>query len=117
MIANPRTLVGAILSRRFRLQKRLGEGGMGEVYAAEPVPGGPPSPGGGSALAVKILLPEYVAEMSVLNRFLEEAATSQRLIHPNIVRVYECAQAEDGSPYILMELLDGVPLSAYTTNG
>ena len=37
-----------------------------------------------------------------------------RLIHPNIVRVLECAQAEDGSPFLVMELLDGVPLGAYT---
>jgi serine/threonine-protein kinase len=56
-------------------------------------------------------------EAHVLSRFLEEGRTSIRLVHPNIVRVFECVQAEDGSPYIVMELLEGVPLAAYTANG
>jgi serine/threonine-protein kinase len=50
-------------------------------------------------------------------RFVEEARTCMRLIHPNILRVFESLVAEDGTPYIVMELLDGVPLSAYTQNG
>ncbi|HEY5243396.1 MAG TPA: protein kinase [Polyangiaceae bacterium] len=105
-----RTLVGAVLSRRWRLVQRLGEGGMGEVYAADPLETG-------TRVAVKILRPEYLTEPSVLSRFLEEATTCLRLIHPNIVRMLECASAEDGSPYLVMELLEGVPLGAYTQNG
>ncbi|HEY8042378.1 MAG TPA: protein kinase [Polyangiaceae bacterium] len=105
-----RTLVGAVLSRRWRLVQKLGEGGMGEVYAAEPAEGG-------ARMAVKILRPEYLSEAGVLSRFTEEAHTCMRLIHPNIVRMLEAATAEDGSPYIVMELLDGVPLGAYTQNG
>ena len=105
------SLVGAVLSRRWRLVKLLGEGGMGEVYAAEPLEGG------GPRVAVKILRREFLSEITVLQRFLEEATTSMRLIHPNIVRMLECASAEDGSPYLVMELLDGVPLGAYTQNG
>ncbi|MGD0528803.1 MAG: serine/threonine-protein kinase [Polyangiaceae bacterium] len=108
--ASSRTLVGAVLSRRWRLVQRLGEGGMGEVYAADPLETGP-------RVAVKILRPEYLTEPSVLTRFLEEATTCMRLIHPNIVRMLECASAEDGSPYLVMELLEGVPLGAYTQNG
>jgi serine/threonine-protein kinase len=105
------TLVGAILSRRWRLVQKLGEGGMGEVYAADPVEGG------GTRVAIKVLRPEFHTDPHVLSRFLEEARTSIRLVHPNIVRVLEGAQAEDGSPYFVMELLDGVPLGAYTANG
>jgi serine/threonine protein kinase len=105
-----RTLVGAVLSRRWRLVQHLGEGGMGEVYAADPLEGG-------TRVAVKILRPEYLTEPNVLSRFLEEATTCMRLIHPNIVRMLECTSAEDGSPYLVMELLEGVPLGAYTQNG
>jgi serine/threonine-protein kinase len=90
--------------------QKLGEGGMGEVYVADSLDGGP-------RVAVKALRAEFLAEPQVLSRFVEEARTCLRLIHPNIVRILECGTAEDGSPYIAMELLEGVPLSAYTQNG
>jgi serine/threonine-protein kinase len=114
-------LVGAVLSKRFKLLRLIGEGGMGAVYAAEAV--GPLSSGSGRypvdarTFAIKILRPEFLGEVDVLGRFIEEGRTCQRLIHPNILRVYESAQAEEGTPYIVMELLEGVPLSAYTANG
>jgi serine/threonine-protein kinase len=104
------SLVGAVLSRRYKLVRHIGEGGMGAVYATDQAQDG-------VVLAVKILKPEFISDAQVLARFLEEGRTCQRLIHPNIVRVFDAAQAEDGSPYIVMELLDGVPLSAYTKNG
>jgi serine/threonine-protein kinase len=107
--ASPRTL-GAVVSHRWRGVSKLGEGGMGEVFAAEPLDGGP-------RVAIKVLRQEFVADPQVMARFLEEARTSIRLVHPNIVRVLEGAQAEDGAPFLVMELLDGVPLSAYTKNG
>jgi serine/threonine-protein kinase len=120
----PQNLVGAVLSRRFRLLRLIGEGGMGAVYAADqidgPVPMNTPLPGqppGVRRVAIKVLKPEFLGDVNVLTRFLDEARTCERLIHPNILRVFECAQAEDGSPYIVMELLEGVPLSAYTANG
>jgi serine/threonine-protein kinase len=104
------SLVGAVLSRKYKLVRLIGEGGMGAVYATDQAHDG-------AVVAVKILKPEFLADAQVLTRFLEEGKTCQRLIHPNILRVFDAAQAEDGSPYIVMELLDGVPLSAYTKNG
>ena len=115
-----RSLVGAVLTRAFRLTHKLGDGGMGEVYAAEVIAGTSPAAEGGQAgqrVAVKILHQEFLGDPIVLERFLEEARTCQRLVHPNIVRVFESRTAEDGSPFFVMELLDGVPLSAYTQNG
>jgi serine/threonine protein kinase len=104
------SMVGAVLSRRWRLVRKLGEGGMGEVYAAEALDGG-------AHAAVKVLRREFVGDPDVRARFLEEARTCMRLVHPNIVRVIECARAEDEPPFIVMELLDGVPLGAYMKNG
>jgi serine/threonine-protein kinase len=83
---------------------------MGEVYAAEPLDGG-------GRVAIKVLKPEFLVEQQILSRFLEEARTCIRLVHPHIVRIFECGVAEEGSPFIVMELLDGVPLGAYTQNG
>ncbi len=110
LVGTPSAAVGTVLSRRWRLVRKLGEGGMGEVFAAESVDGG-------TKAAVKILRREFVADPEVRFRFLEEARTCMRLVHPNIVRVLDCARAEDDAPYIVMELLDGVPLGAYMQNG
>jgi serine/threonine-protein kinase len=121
MTETAQSLVGAVLSQRLRLTRVIGEGGMGFVFAAEAV--APLSGGSGKYpvdvhdVAVKILRPEFVADLEVLRRFIDEGKTCQRLIHPNILRVFETAQAEDGTPYLVMELLAGVPLSAYTANG
>jgi eukaryotic-like serine/threonine-protein kinase len=104
------SLVGAVLSRRYRLIQELGRGGMGAVYAAQPVEGG-------GTLAIKILHGHFIGDEAVLRRFIEEGRTCMRLVHPNILHVHECATAEDGSPYLVMDLLEGVPLSAYTRNG
>jgi serine/threonine protein kinase len=103
-------MVGAVLSGRWRLTKLLGEGGMGAVFAADGVRGE-------GRRAIKVLHPEYIGEEQVLRRFYAEAQASQRLSHPNIARVYEFAQAEDGSPYLVMELLEGIPLAAYVQPG
>jgi serine/threonine-protein kinase len=104
------SLVGAILSRRYRLTQELGRGGMGAVYAAQPVEGGPP-------VAVKILHAAFLDDDQVRTRFIEEGHTGIRLVHRNILRMHEVLTAEDGSPYLVMDLLEGVPLSAYTKNG
>jgi serine/threonine-protein kinase len=106
----PGALTGAVLSRRWRIAHKLGDGGMGEVYAAEPL-------AGGGRVAIKVLRQEFLADPAVVARFVEEGRTCIGLIHPNIVRVHECGEAEDRSPYIVMELLEGVPLSAYTASG
>jgi serine/threonine protein kinase len=103
-------LVGAILSRKYLLKRAIGSGGMGAVYESQ-------SPDDGRAIAVKVLSLDYLQDADVKGRFLEEGKTCQRLIHPNIVRVFDVGEAEDGTPYIVMELLEGVPLSAYTRSG
>jgi len=113
----PRSLTGAVFARRWRVTRKLGEGGMGEVFAADIVD---PSGASGAApqrVALKVLRQEFVSDGHVRSRFLDEGRTCMRLVHPNIVRVLECSQADDGTPYLVMELLEGVPLGAYTHNG
>ena len=121
MVDSAQGLVGAVLSKRFKLTRLIGEGGMGAVFAAEalstPASGSGNYPIDARQFAIKVLRPEFLGDLDVLSRFVEEGRTCQRLIHPNILRVFEAAQAEEGTPYIVMELLEGVPLSAYTANG
>ena len=103
-------LVGAVLSRRWRIVSPIGSGGMGLVFIGEGVQDR-------RRVAIKVLRAELVSETLIRARFIEEAAATMRLHHTNILRVFEAAEAEDGTPYIVMELLDGVPLSAYTQAG
>lgn len=100
-------LVGAVIAQKYRLVGVLGAGGMGRVYAAEPIAGGP-------RVALKMLLGEFLHDKLVVERFLEEGHTVMRLAHPNVVRVFDTGRAEDGSPFIAMELLEGQTLGAHT---
>jgi serine/threonine-protein kinase len=104
------SIVGAVLARRYRLTRKLGEGGMGTVYVGQSLTDG-------SNYAVKVLHPEYVSEPTVRERFVAEGRAYARLRHENVVRVFDSALAEDGTPFLVMELLEGVPLSAYTKEG
>jgi serine/threonine protein kinase len=108
------TLVGAVLSQKYALERLLGTGGMGSVYAAKPLASDSQP---NLALAIKVLAIDFLTDEDIKSRFIEEGRMCQRLIHPNIVRVFDVGTAEDGTPYIVMELLDGVPLSAYTRSG
>lgn len=103
-------LVGAVLNGRFRLVRLLGEGGMGAVYEAEGV-------NGEGRFAIKLLHQEFVQEQEVLSRFFAEAQTTRSLQHPNVARIFETASAENGTPYLVMELLVGTPLSSYVDQG
>ncbi|WP_437735221.1 serine/threonine-protein kinase [Sorangium sp. So ce1335] len=103
-------LVGAVLNGRFRIVRLLGEGGMGAVYEADGLRGE-------GKRAIKVLHPEFTQDEQVLHRFFAEAEATKGFVHQNIASVFEAARAEDGTPYLVMELLQGVPLSAYINAG
>jgi eukaryotic-like serine/threonine-protein kinase len=96
-------LVGATLNQRFQIVRLLGEGGMGAVYEAD-------SRRGEGKRAVKLLHEEFVRVGEVRERFLAEAQATRNLVHPNVVPILESAVAEDGCPYLVMELLRGQSL-------
>jgi eukaryotic-like serine/threonine-protein kinase len=97
---------GNLLGGRYRLNRVLGEGGMGVVWAAV-------NESFGREVAIKVLLPEVAAgEPTALDRFFNEARICGSLRHPGIVDVLDVGRAEDGAPFLVMELLDGAPLDA-----
>ena len=83
----------------------LGEGGMGKVYLAE-------HKLMGKRAAVKVLLPELTQNEELVKRFFNEANATARVNHPGIIHIYDLGVLESGSAYIVMELLEGEPLSA-----
>jgi len=87
---------------RYVLTERLGEGGMGEVYAARDSDLGRP-------VAVKLLAPSAIGTSSPVDRFIQEAKAASALNHPNIVTIYEVIHATSRLA-IVMELIDGISL-------
>ena len=100
-------LVGAILSRKYTLKRLIGAGGMGSVYEAHALP---PEIAEGK-LAIKVLAIDYVTDVDIKNRFVDEGMMCQRLIHPNIVRVFDVDMTND-PPFLVMEYVDGLSLQA-----
>ena len=98
------SLVGEVLDGRYRIFKKLGEGGMGEVYAAEHVHIE-------KRFAVKLLRPEIVSNAEAVKRFQQEARSSSSIKHRNIIAVEDFGRLPDGRIYMCMELLDGAPLN------
>jgi serine/threonine-protein kinase len=84
----------------------LGEGGLATVYEVEV------SDGRGRR-AMKLLQPQFRTQRNVVERFYAEARACHELRHPNIASVEQFAYAEDGTPYIVMELLSGQSLDEY----
>jgi eukaryotic-like serine/threonine-protein kinase len=89
----------------YRILKTLGEGGMGAVYLAE-------REDLGSLVAVKILRDAWLSPVR-RKRFTAEQRTLAQLNHPFIARLYDADTSPDGTPFFVMEYVEGVPLTEY----
>jgi non-specific serine/threonine protein kinase len=96
-------MIGSTLQNRYRLDERIGQGGMGAVYRAHDLLLD-------RDVAVKILSASGLGTAG-RERLLQEARATARLNHPNIVSIYDAGKAGDVS-YIVMELVEGTPASA-----
>ena len=97
--------IGTMLSGRYEVLKRVGSGGMADVYMAK-------DHKLNRNVAVKVLKSEYVEDEKFLRKFETEAQAVARLSHPNIVNIYDVG-IEDGINYIVMELAEGITLKEY----
>jgi serine/threonine-protein kinase len=96
---------GAVIAGRYRLDRLIGEGGMGVVWAATHMVTGKP-------VALKHLRNEASGDAETRKRFLREAQATAAIAHPNIVTVHDLVETEGGLPAIVMDLFDGEPLRA-----
>ena len=94
--------VGATLREKYRIERVLGVGGMATVYLGVHR--------NGHRVAVKILHPELAAIPGQRDRFVREGYVANSIEHPGAVRVIDDDVAEDGCPFLVMELLDGQTL-------
>ena len=93
------TLINTLFDGRYRIMRKLGSGGMADVYLAE-------DEELGRRVAIKILNDRHANDEQFVERFRREAKNAAGLSHPNIVSIYDRGEAE-GTYYIAMEYLDG----------
>jgi len=97
-------LVGQVIADRYHVMKKLGEGGMGQVYLAEHVKMGRRS-------AIKVMNPSMVHDPDAVARFNREASNASRITHPNVCAIYDFGETPDGLIYLAMEFIEGEPLT------
>lgn len=95
-----------MIADKYRLDRLLGRGGMGTVYAGTHVDLDRP-------VAIKLLLSDFTADADALERFRREARAAARLNHQNVADTYDYGSLPDGGAYIIMELVDGQTLREY----
>ncbi len=101
---------GAIIGSKYRIIRTLGRGGMGTVYLAEHLLLG-------RFRALKFMSGQLSRDVKFFNRFRQEAQAAVELRHRNIIEVVDLDQAEDGTPYMAMEFVDGPDLRHLMKHG
>jgi predicted Ser/Thr protein kinase len=95
--------IGTVVDGKYEIQRLIGKGGMGAVYAARQLQLN-------RQVALKLLRPDVTADEAAVARFHREAQAMARIEHPNAVRVYDFGETESGEAFIVMEFVEGVPL-------
>jgi eukaryotic-like serine/threonine-protein kinase len=98
LVATPRMLAG-----RYRLDQRLGQGGMGKVYRATDM-------SLNREVAVKMIRDEFFADRKAIEKFRQESQLTGSLAHPNVVTVYDFGVEAGQRVFLVMELLQGITL-------
>ncbi|HEX4446527.1 MAG TPA: serine/threonine-protein kinase [Polyangiaceae bacterium] len=97
--------IGSVVNGKYRLVRILGDGGMGSVYEAQHAVLA-------TRVAIKVLHPELTRRTGLVERFLQEARVAAQIRSPHVVQVIDVDRTSDGHAYIVMELLEGEPLSS-----
>ena len=106
LVSEKLTMRNRVIKNRFKVIKKLGKGGMGEVFLAEDIKLK-------RKVAIKSILTQTLSETSSKARFLREAQTASQLDHPNICTIYEIYE-EDDRDYIVMQYVDGITIDQIT---
>lgn len=96
--------IGSVVNGKYRLVRLLGDGGMGSVYEAVHAVLG-------TRVAIKVLHPELARRAGLVERFLQEARVAAQIRSAHVVQVTDVDRTPEGHAYIVMELLEGEPLS------
>ncbi|MEO8705469.1 MAG: protein kinase [Kofleriaceae bacterium] len=97
-------LIGFVLADKYRIVRQIGRGGMGVVYEAQHIQLG-------KRVAIKLMLEKYQDDTEAIARFQREAVAASRIGNPHIIDVSDVGVGHDGRSFVVMELLNGLPLS------
>ncbi len=103
-------LIGRTIAGRYLIEERLGSGGMGTVYRCR-------HQVIGRDVALKFLLPQFSRDRKYRHRFLVEARVANQINHEHIIDITDFGETEDGFVYLVMEYLQGRPLSREIATG
>ncbi len=106
----PDPMIGQVLSGLYKVDKRIGEGGMGTVYMAVHIHLNKP-------FAVKVLSDKVAANKMAVDRLLQEAQTASSIDHDNIVDVVSFDTTDEGRVFLVMEFLEGFSLADLVEKG
>jgi serine/threonine protein kinase len=101
-------LIGALINNKYAVETVVGKGASGIVYRATRL-----LMGGG--VAVKVVHSYLGADPKSMEKFSREVRALEQLRHPNIVNLWESGITDDGQPYLVMDYLQGTPLSSLIT--
>ncbi len=103
-------LIGTTLDGRWRIEEKIDDGGMGNVYSGHQT-------SVNRRVAIKTLRSELTKNEEFADRFFREAEMATKISHPNCVTVLDFGQSESGTLYLAMEYLDGEPLTKRINHG
>ena len=102
----PPLLTEGQIVRNHRIGRRIGHGGMGEVYEAAHV-------SLQRRVAIKVLHPDWCKNPDLVKRFFNEALATNLIRHPAMVEIHDHGKFPDGMPFLIMEFLEGQSLRRY----
>src|SRR6476661_1364635 len=108
--AGPKALIGTTIADRYRIEKLLGEGGMGAVYQAEHTLMR-------KRMAIKVLHPEMIRLPEVVQRFENEAIAAAHIDSPHVVTATDFGKLHDGAFYLALEFIEGKSLREVLAHG
>jgi tRNA A-37 threonylcarbamoyl transferase component Bud32 len=103
-------MIGQVIAGRYRVEARLGEGGMGSVYRVEHTHMR-------KRMALKVLHREMTSQAEIVARFEREAMAAAHIEHPNVAGATDFGKLEDGSCYLVLEYVEGASLRALIEQG
>jgi DNA-binding NarL/FixJ family response regulator/tRNA A-37 threonylcarbamoyl transferase component Bud32 len=100
----PSLVIGSVFAEKYQIESLVGRGGLARVYKARHLHMD-------RTVAIKVLLPQFAKDKTIVKQFEQEAKAASALVHPNIVTIYDFGIASHGQPFLVMDFFEGQTLA------